>query len=349
MNAKGFGEFADLLKKEYKFSGSLRGLELFNANGDVAATDLGYQIAIDTLTYVKKEVIQQKFYEVNIPDYIHVAIGEGAFSQNLLQRISFNTSGHFADGNINQGSHNGKLSMADVGVSSINVPVQNWAKGLEYSIIEIQQALADGSLDVLMEKEIARKKNFELGIQEVAFLGLMGMATDFPGLFTNANVTSNTAVITKSISSMSSSEYATFVAALVAAFRANCVYTAWPTDFLIPEDDFLGLGTPVSSTYPNVTKLEYLEKVFASVVPKGVKIRPMVYGMTAYNSSFISGSKTRYVMYSKDPRTLRLELPVNYTATQAGTLNNFTFQNAAYAQYTGTAIFRLKEVLYFDY
>jgi hypothetical protein len=43
-----------------------------------------------------------------------------------------------------------------------------------------------------------------------------------------------------------------------------------------------------------------------------------------------------------------MDIPVDFTMTQAGTLNNFQFQDAAYGQFTGVGIYRLLELVYFD-
>ena len=55
------------------------------------------------------------------------------------------------------------------------------------------------------------------------------------------------------------------------------------------------------------------------------------------------------MLYRNDARTLRMNLPVDYTVTQAGTINNLQFQDAAYGQITGVTILKNLEVLRFTY
>lgn len=327
---------------------SVAGLTLRNSAGDIDQSTLGYQIAIDTLTFIKKQVTEQKFYEIAPADYLPIAVGDGAFAQNILTNLVVNASGDFEAGIINQGSANDRLAMADTGIASKTMRVVNWAKAVGYSVFEIEQALQANNWDIIESKHRARKKNWDLGIQKVAFLGSLTDGTNVPGLLTQSTVNSDISTITKTISSMSTSEFAAFVAAVIAAYQSNCVYTAMPTHFLIPQDDWVGLATPLSTVYPSISKLEYLKKAFNEIVPGGVTLMPLVYSIPAYNTTY-SVNKHRYVMYRKDPETLRMDIPVDYTVTQPNTYNNFQFQDAAYGQFTGVGVYRPLEVLYFDF
>lgn len=332
---------------------SLAGLTVRNATGDIDTTTLGYQIAIDTLTFIKKQITEQKFYEVAPADYVPIAVGDGAFSQSILTNLTVSTAADFESGVINQGSANDRLDSADAAISSKTVQVINWAKAVGYSVFEIEQALQSGNWDIIESKHRARKKNWDLGIQKIAFLGAISNQTNVPGLLTQSasNVNSDTTTITTLISGMDASGFATFIKNVVAAYQSNCSYTAFPTHFVIPQDDWLGLSSPVSATYPFNSKLEYLKKAFAEIVPGGVKILPAVYGIPAYNASVLGGGNGlhRYAMYRYDPETIRMDIPVDYTVTQPNTINNFQFQDAGYGQFTGVGVYRPLEVLYFDF
>ena len=329
---------------------SLSGLTIRNATGDIDQSTLGYQIAIDTLTFIKKQITEQKFYEVAPADYVPISVGDGAFSQNILTNLTVSTSQDFEAGIINQGSANDKLDPADAAIASKTIKVSNWAKSVGYSIFEIEQALASSNWDIIEQKHRSRKKNWDLGIQQVAFLGVLSDQTNFPGLLTSTAVNSDTTTLTSKISDLSASGFANFIKNIVAAYQSNCLYTVMPTHFVIPQDDWLGLSTPVSAQYPFNSKLEYLRKAFAEIVPGGVKILPLVYGVPTYNASRLGGSGLhRYAMYRYDPTSIRMDIPVDYTVTQPNSLNNFQFQDAGYGQFTGVGIYRNLEVLYFDF
>ena len=329
---------------------SLQGMTLRNANGDIDESSLGYQIAIDTLTYIKKQVTEQKFYEIPVADYVPVAVGDGAFSQNILTNLAINTSGDFEQGIINQGIGNDRLAGADAGISSKSIVVTNWAKAVSYSIFDIEQALVANNWDLIESKHRARKKNWDLGVQMIAFIGSLHDSNTL-GLYTQTQVNSNTALIAATLSSKTADQFAAVVAGLLAAYQSNCAYTAMPTHFIIPQDDYLGLAAPVSNTYPFNSKLEYLKRAFAELVPGGVKILPCVYGVPAYNKTRINTSTGyhRYILYRHDPESVRMDIPVDYTVTQPNSLNNFSFQDAAYGQYTGVWAYRQLEMLYFDF
>ena len=326
---------------------SLAGLTLRNAAGDIDTTALGYQIALDNLTYIRKEVVKQSYYEVPPADYVPIVVGEGAFSQSILTNLQVTMGGDFEQGNINQGIEDDKIATVGAGVTKSTVKVVNWAKGVGYSIFELEQALQAMNWDYIQGLHEARKENWDLGIQKIAFLG-SAYDTGVEGLLTMSAITPNTSVFSgiASISSMTAAQFATFVQTVLAAYQSNCNYTRMPTHFLIPQDDYIGLATQVSSTYPNVSMLTYLKDAFDKIVPGGIKILPTAYAIPSLSSSALSVH--RYVMYRMDPKTLRMDIPVDLTVTQPNTLNNFQFQDVGYAQYTGVKAYKPLEILYLD-
>ena len=332
---------------------SLSGLTIRNATGDINETSLGYQIAIDTLTFIKKQITEQKFYEVPPADYVPIAVGDGAFSQKILTNLTVSTARDFESGIIDQGVANDRLESADAAIASKTAFVLNWAKAVGYSVFEIEQALQASNWDIIESKHRARKKNWDLGIQKLAFLGILSDQTNFPGLLSQSgsNVNSDLVTITMSISSMSAAQFGTFVSLVLASYQSNNGYTALPTHFVIPQSDWLGLASPVSTQYPFNSKLEYLKKAFDEIVPGGIKILPAIYGQPNFNSSVVNAGTglNRYAMYRYDPESLRMDIPVDYTVTQPNTLNNFNFQDAAYGQATGCIVYRNLELEYFDF
>ena len=323
------------------------GMTLFNANGDVDVTSFGFQQAMDRLTYIRKETVEQKFYEVAPADYIPVSVGEGAFSQSMLTNLTFMAGGDFEQGWINEGVGNDRLAVAGASVAPVTIKIKNWAKSVGYTIFEIEQALRANSWDYVEALHRARKKEWDLGVQMVAFIGSLS-DPNITGLYTLGNVNSDVSTITKTISSMSTSEFSTFVSLVLESYRSNCARTAYPTHFIIPEDDWNGLTAPLNTTYPTVSKLEYLKKAFGEAGLGEMKLLPSAYGMPTYNTSR-SVNKHRYVMYRYDVDSLRLDIPVDFTPTQPNTWNNFQFQDVAYGQLGGVNSYRPLECEYFDF
>ncbi len=351
MNFKGTSpeQFQNMMKEKYNGRSSFRGLELRNANGDISSTSLSYNYATDRLTYLRQRVVEQTFYEVLPSEYIDVIPGEGAFAQQIITNATIKTGSGFRTGKVNTSGHNNRLATADAAVTPFYTKVQNWAMAIDYNIFDVEQALFSGNWDIVEAKHKARKKDWDLGIQEVAFLGDLDNLTDFPGLFTQSAVNVNTTTIQSNISSMSAADFSTFVAAIIGVYLANAQQTVYPDTFVIPQDDYAGLAAPVSSANPLISKISYLQQAFDAIVPgKKVRIMPSAYGMTAYNTK-AGIAKQRYVLYRRDIDTLFMELPVDYQTTMVGTLNNFNFQDAAYGQYCGVTLLKPLEVIYFDH
>lgn len=305
---------------------------------------LGIEIDITTLTTAIKSISDQKFFEVPVADYLPVAVGEGAFSTELLKYVSYSMGGDFEDGIIKTGTAGSKLAQTDAGVEGIKIPIVNWAKGLNWNLYEIQTAARSGNWDLITAKEKSRKKNWDLGIQKSAFLGSANVP-GVEGLLTLSNVDSDTVTIPKSLSSMTAAEFTTFVSKVYAAYRARCNYTAKPTHFVIPESDYNGLIQPYNSNYPLNTRLDYLKQAFEKIGLSKIEILPLSYAQKSISGLDVD----RYVMYNADPDSIAMNIPVDYTSTLANTINGFQWENAAYGQYTSVKAYRPLEIIYFDY
>lgn len=314
---------------------------------DTKFNALGYEVSITTLTTIMKKITEQKFFEIAPADYVPLRIGEGAWSSNLLTYRSFNLADDFGTGIVNTGVNNARLAAADAGVDSISINVFNWAKSIGWSIMDLQMAAKSGNWDLVTAKEKARKKNWDLGIQKIAFLGLAGNS-NILGLYNQSGVTNNTTLITKAIGSMSVTELKTFVAGLMDAYRTNCVRSAWPTHFILPESDWLALSSQASADFPIKSTLELLSDALKLVTRNAnFKLLPNAYGDATYNSAYIN--KQRYVMLNYEEESIRMDLPVDYTSTLANSVDNFSFQNVAFGQFTGVQSYRPLELLYFSY
>lgn len=313
---------------------------------------LGYEVSITTLTMVIKKITEQKFFEVAPADYMPVRVGEGAWSTALTTFRSFDEADQFETGLLNLGTDGAKMAQANAAVDSVTSKVFNWAKGVEWTIFDLEFAARSGNWDVVSAKEKARKRNWDLGIQRIAFLGANGMngsTGQCIGLLSLPGATVNTSTITAAISGLSVSALKTFVAKILDDYRANCLRTIWPTHWIIPESDYLGLVSQASPDFPIKSTLQLLEEAFKQAVPNGrfQKILPLAYADQAYHAdvSAIAGKQV-YTMLNYDDESIRMDIPVDYTSTLANTINGFSFQNAAYGQFTGVRLLRPASVLY---
>ncbi len=310
---------------------------------------LGFDISITTLTAIIKRITTQKFATIDFANYVPVVVGEGAWSQNLLKYRTYSVSDNFEQGILNMGANNSALAKADTAVDSVNIDIKNWGFEINYSLMELNFAAKSGNWNLIESKERARKTAWDLGVQRTAFLG-METDTTIKGLLTLSDVNSNTALITKYISSMNTTEFQALVSGIVQAYRSNVNYTAMPTHFIIPEADYNGLASPTSEDFPIKTKLQYLQEMFVTItMNKNFKILPNFYGNQAQNATVSGLNKNRYVLENYDQDSFSMDIPVNYTATQQNSLNNFNWQNVGYGQFTGVNTYRPAELLYFDW
>jgi hypothetical protein len=323
---------------------SILGKSMFNSNGDVDVNSTGFKYVISTLSYIRSKIIEQKFFEVDIADYVPVDVGEAAFSDEIIQNTEFYSGGSFFEGDVDQGGS--RISQVDASMVANRMPVRNWRKKASWTLFEIQQAAIASRWDPVEAKMRSLKKNWDLGIQELAFLGRPG-DTVMTGLLNNATVNINTTLITKAISSMSAAEFSTFVGGLLAAYYSNSNSTVLPDTFVIPTADYLGLGVPVASGFPVISMKEYLENMLKRMTNNdGFKILPVAYASAANSRSDFT--KDRYVLYRKDPETLSLSIPVDYTMAEPRTVDSMDWLQLAYGQYSGVLVNRPREVEYFD-
>lgn len=320
---------------------------------------LGYERTITTLTTVMKKITEQKFFEIAPADYVPVRVGEGAWSANLLTYREFSLSDDFSTGIIDTGGNNSRLAQGDAGVDSLSIKVKNWAKTIGWSIFDLELAAKSGNWDIVTAKEKSRKKNWDLGVQKIAFLGLNGTAggldTSCLGLLNlekdpdvGNQVTVDTTTLTQSITSLAATpaNLSAFIGAILGKYRNNCRATAWPTHFVVPESDYLGLATPSSATFPIKSILQLMQETFQVMTGnKNFKILPCKYADGAFSGT----NQQRYALYNYAEESLRMDIPVDYTNTLANSIDNFSFQNVGYGQVTGVKPYRPAETYYLQF
>jgi hypothetical protein len=322
-------------------------MRLTNSNGNIDPTSAGFQYIIETLSYIRSQVIKQKFYEVDIASYVPVDVGEAGWSDEIVQNLTFLTGGGFFDGDVDTQTGTGRMAGVDAALVPIRMPVVSWAKQALWTIFEIMKAAAANNWDVVEAKLSSLKTNWDLGIQEVAFLGHPSR-TLVTGLLNDSEVTINTSLITVSLSNMSATQFTTFIAGLLAAYFANSNSTTLPDTFVIPTSDYLGLAVPYSTTYPNISKLQWLTESLQRMTGNpSFQVLPLAYAMATNNASR-GINKNRYALYRRNPDTMSLAIPVDFTMLEADTNNKMNWGQPAYGQYSGVLINRKAEVLYLD-
>lgn len=303
---------------------------------------LGYEIDMTSLSTIVKAISEQKFFRIPPADYVPLRVGQGSWSTNLITYRSYMLGDDFATGILNTGGNNTRLAVADAGVDSVTVIVRNWAKQTGWTIMDLEQAARAGNWDLVTGKEESRKTNWDLGIQQIAFLGLTG-DSNVLGLYTQSGITVDTSTIPQPISTLSTVDLKAFITNLINVYRANNARTAWPSHFIIPESDYLGLVAPASADFPIKATLELLLEAFkVATGNKNFKILSSAYGDVAYSGQ----SYQQYVLLNYDEKSIRMDIPVDYTNTIQNSIDNFSFQNVGYGQFTGVMAYRPLELYY---
>ena len=312
-------------------------------NGELKLNSLGVQQVTSTLYTLAPRIAEQKFYTIPFAEYMPVVTGVGAFTDKIGSWRTYLKSGGFEEGVQGNASNQARLESVDATFDLVEQKVRTWAKKIEYSVIELEQAMRANTIFSLVEaRGRSLKKEWDLGVQKVAFLGL-GSDT---GLLNNASVTNDTSTISKNIGTMTADELNTFVGLVYEKFRANCNRTCEPQIFVLPEADFNSLSTFSSATYPMFNKLTVLKNAFAELTGnQNFQIKKCAYCDTANNAL----STNRYVLHSNDPDSLIMNLPLNFTQTAANSTNGFSWESAAFGQFTGVLMPRTQEVLYFSH
>jgi hypothetical protein len=334
--------------KNYKSEFVKKYSHMFNDKMHNASGGLGAEQAITTLSFISKDISEQQFYQIYPADYFPVKEGEGAFDTNTLVYRSFDIADEFETGFVNTGIQSARSAMVDTGVDALTLQHFVWRKSLTYNIVDVKFAAKSGNWSLITQKEITRKRNYDLGVQRLAFLGATGQNGangNFLGLLNQPTAPVNTTLITGPLSQMTSAELATLAATWIGIYRQTVNFTCYPDRLLIPERDYNGLAAPTNSQFMLIDILDFFTNIFRKITHNpNFKILPNL-----YCDSIASGNAyEQYVLLSYDPYSVFMSIPLPYTNTLANTLNDFDFTSTAYSQVAGTLLLRPLTLQYFN-
>lgn len=319
--------------------------ELQRLNNAVSADTLGFEQLISTQTEIVAGVIEKKYYTLlgqTLSDFVSFDVGRGAYSTNIFQYTAAYVGAPFESGLVQPSSGLGINAKSNIQIDGISVKNNFWRMDYEVSheIIEMGK-LNTQAFSIIEENEKARKKVYDLGMQDVVFKGIDGSY----GLLNQPAVTINTSLMPKSFAAMSTAEMQAFAKGALAAYLANNDSTAMPNRLCIATSDYVSLQTPYSASYPtDLTCIDVIEQAFKKAGCTDFKIVHSTYNDNADSS----GTKERVVLYNKDPDSLKVYVPKQYTPHALYPMNGVDFVSVAEAQFSGVVAIRPKEMLYFD-
>nr|DAT18290.1 MAG TPA: major capsid protein [Caudoviricetes sp.] len=296
---KDFGIFS---KEEYK-----QKMRVYNAQ--TLFVNPGYEQVITTTTQILPGVVDPQYYELNgqlLSDFVPIEVGVGAYSIELFQYAAAYVGTDFKScivapttGNINQDGN------MDIELSGFKIPNnyyrQKYSLSREGLEIASRQAV---TFSLYEEKEKARKKNWDLGLQEATFLGLDD-GRSF-GLLNQPEAVVNTSLITKPLSEMTDEEFSTFISTITGFYFNASNGTRMFNRMLIPQSDYFALTKPYGQF--GLSRLSVLENAFQGRVSADFKI---VY--TMYNETAGTNGGKRYAFYNYDPDSIEMYIPMPYT------------------------------------
>ncbi len=320
--------------------------KLARLNNAAAVDTAGFEKLISTQEEIVSGVIGTKYYQLlgqTLSDFVPFDVGRGAYSTSIFQYTSAYVGSPFEAGLVQPAEGLGINAKANIVIDGLSIRNNFWRMDYEISheVVEMGKVGVQ-AFSIIEEKEKARKKVYDLGMQDVTFLGLPNVPGVY-GLLNQPSATVNTSLFAKDLPTMTATELSAFVGSAVSTYLTNNNSTQLFNRMIIPTSDFVALGVPSNPDYPLKTKLQVIEDAFKAAGIADFKILHSKYNETASST----GGK-RYVLYNKDADSIRMYIPKQYTPHALHPMNRVDFVSVAEAQFTGVQLLRPLEFLYAD-
>lgn len=302
----------------------------------------GIEQDITTTTQIMGRVLESNYYELNgqkLSDFTPIEAGTGAFQTKLLQAAATAVGTDFKSCLINPTAGALKLD----GYTDIEVGALEYTNNFfrdTYSITKEGSEMASRAripFNILEEKEHARKKKFDLGLQEAWFKGLDDGVSY--GLLNQPNAITDTSTLGgKNLSEMSDAEFTTFIATIRAYYDNVTNSTAMFNRLCVPQQEYFKLDKVFGQF--GLSRRSILDDVLKEA---GGKI---VY--TRYNTTAGTGSGARYAIYKHDPDYIEGFLPLPYTPSPLYAQGAYDMISNAMAQFITPVLKRANTLVYLD-
>lgn len=303
----------------------------------------GIEQAITTTTAVMGKVLNTQYYELNgqkLSDFTPIEVGFGAFQSKLLQMATTAQGTDFNSCLINPTTGAIKLDgQTDIEVGSLEY-VNHFFRDT-YTISKEGSEMASRAripFNLLEEKERARKKKFDLGLQYAWFFGSDSPSGKSYGLLNQPNAVVNTSYLPAKIKDMTDAQFATFVANLRGLYNDQTNGTANFDRICLAQDDYFALDAVYGSF--GMTRRQILEDVVRANNGK------IVY--TLYNETAGSTGGARYALYKYDADYIQGFLPLEYTPSPLYPQGAFDLISNAMAQFVTPQLKRTNTLVYLD-
>lgn len=310
------------------------------------ANTTGFEATITTLTDIIAGVVETKFYELNgqkLSDFCKIEVGKGSYKTNLMQYAVNYVGANGKTGLINPTANGiNKDANVTIQIGTLTMPNNFWRFSYEVANELIRMAERNPeTFSIIEEHEKARKKIWDLMLQEAWFKGLDDGKSY--GLLNQPNVTVNTSLMTAELGSMTDAQFDTFIAQLPDVFNSNSSYAINFNKMLIPSAQYFALTKPYGQY--GLNRLQVLEDAMKRVCGGNFKIVHSTYNTGA---SAQGGTKGRYVIYNDDADNLCAYLPVPYTPMPLFPQGSLDLISQAHGQFVTPFVKRVKSIIYCD-
>lgn len=315
-------------------------------NSGVAPT-AGFEQTIETTTQIVSGVVNTLYYELmgqKLSDFVKIEVGTGAYSTNLFQYASSYVGSPFKQGIINPTATGINADAnSNIKIGGFSIPNNFWR--MKYSVGQEAIMMASRNAEtfsIIEENEKARKKTWDLGLQEATFKGL-GDGKSY-GLLNLPGATVNTTLMSAELDQMTDAQFATFLSQVAGVYAANSNGTMMFNRMLIPQKAYLALQQPYGSY--GETRLSVMERAFQGIVGSDFKIVHATYctGATAGGNA----TKGRYAFYNNNEDNLIMHLPKPYTPHPLFPSGALDMISDAEGQFATPYLKRIDSMLYAD-
>lgn len=305
----------------------------------------GLEQVITTTTDIIAGTVDTLYYELNgqkLSDFCPIEVGKGAYATQLLQYAINYKANAGKQGLINptaNGINKDANSTIQIGTLSFPNNFWRWDYTVTNELVNMGRVNME-TFSIIEEHEKARKKVWDLMLQDAWFVGL-GDGVSF-GLLNQPNVTVDATLMTAKLASMTDNQFTTFLAAVGNAFGANSSYTVTFNRMLIPTSDFYALTQPFGQY--GLNRLQVLEDAMKRIVGGDFKVVHAKYNEDAN----AAGNGARYVFYNADADNICSYLPVPYTPMPLFPQGSLDLLSQAHGQFITPYVKRTGSMLYAD-
>lgn len=310
-------------------------------NANEALSNPGFEAQIASTAQVVTKVLETNYYELNgqkLSDFVPIETGMGTFKTELVQYATKAQGTDFKSCLINPTS--GALNQD--GQTDIEIGEETYPNNFfrdTYTVTKEGAEIAARNvipLDIVGAKERARKKKFDLGLQDAWFLGLDDGRSY--GLLNQPSAVVNTSFMPAQIKDMTDNQFTDFLSGIRAAYDNLTNSTANFDRLVIPQADYFALDKVFGQF--GLTRRQLLEEVLKA---NGGELH-----YTRYNTTAGTGNGARYVLYKYDPDYIEGYIPLEYTPYPLFPVNSLDMISQCMAQFVTPQVKRANTVLYLD-